>query len=75
MAFGIAKEIFGSSSMKIEFRDAGDVNELRNLLLEKFPRLKELSSFMIAINNRYADMDEKISVQDEIAIIPPVSGG
>jgi len=75
LAFGIAKEIFGNSSVKMEWRDGGSVKELRHSLQEKFPGLKQLSSFMIAVNNRYADLDEMISEKDEIAIIPPVSGG
>ena len=75
LAFGIVRDIFGSSSVNMEVRDACQVAELRNSLEEKFPQLKQLSSFMIAVNNRYAALDEKISTKDEIAIIPPVSGG
>lgn len=75
LAFGIAKEIFGGSSINVELNDACAVNELRHSLEEKFPRLKQLSSFRIAVNNHFASLDEVITEQDEIAIIPPVSGG
>ena len=75
LAFGIAKEILGSSSYNMELSDACAVNELRQSLEEKFPRLKQLSSFRIAVNNHFASLDEVITERDEIAIIPPVSGG
>jgi molybdopterin converting factor subunit 1 len=75
LAFGIAKEIFGSSSCNMELNDACAVKELRHSLEEKFPGLKQLSSFRIAVNNHFALSDEVITEQDEIAVIPPVSGG
>ncbi|MFI5134910.1 MAG: MoaD/ThiS family protein [Chitinophagales bacterium] len=75
LAFGIAKEIFGSSSMKMELKGDITVNDLKNLLEEKFPKLKQLSSFKIALNNHFAAHEEMINESDEIAIIPPVSGG
>jgi molybdopterin converting factor small subunit len=30
---------------------------------------------MIAVNDEYADLKQNIQSKDEIAIIPPVSGG
>jgi len=75
LAFGIAKEIFGNSSVNVELKDESGVNDLKVSLEEKFPRLKQLSSFRIAVNNRFAEANEVIAEQDEIAIIPPVSGG
>lgn len=30
---------------------------------------------MVAVNKRYARDDQRVSVTDEIAIIPPVAGG
>ncbi|MEP7129140.1 MAG: MoaD/ThiS family protein [Chitinophagales bacterium] len=75
LGFGIAKEIFGGASISIELSDKPTVVDLKHSLQEKYPRLKQLSTFMIAVNNRYASSDEMISPTDEIAIIPPVSGG
>jgi len=75
LAFGIVKEIFGGSSIEIELNDICAVNDLKHSLEEKFPQLKRLSSFRIALNNHFASQDETISEEDEIAIIPPVSGG
>ena len=74
LAFGIAKEIFGNSTIKVEIAGQ-DVAALKNALEEKYPRLKQLASYMVAVNNQYAQPELVISNRDEIAIIPPVSGG
>ncbi len=75
LAFGVAKDIFGSSAFDLELSSGSTVGSLRNLLENEYPRLKQLSSFMIAVNNEYASPNEVLDQKDEIAIIPPVSGG
>ena len=75
LAFGIVKEIFNASCVDIPIGEALTVSEFKKNLEEKYPRLKELGSFMIAVNNEYASMDVVIKEGDEVAIIPPVSGG
>ena len=74
LAFGIVKDIFGSSSVSVELNDASS-DALKSLLEEKYPRLKQLASYMIAVNNEYAGAGQAIHERDEVAIIPPVSGG
>ena len=74
LAFGIVKEIFGDSKAEIEINDS-TVTALKNALEEKYPRLKLLVSYMIAVNDEYAELTQDIQNKDEIAIIPPVSGG
>ena len=51
------------------------VGELRQELSERFPELLDLKSLFIAVNNDYADDDRVLKSTDEIALIPPVSGG
>lgn len=75
LAFGIVKDIFQNSVISIDKKDAPSVDALKLLLETKFPRLKELASYMVAVNNEYAAANIDITDQDEIAIIPPVSGG
>lgn len=74
LAFGIAKEIFGKPKIEVELTGKS-VAALKNLLENKFPELKQLSSYLVAVNNEYAGPDVLIDNKDEIAIIPPVSGG
>lgn len=75
LAFGIAKEIVGASTVEVELTSDATVSELRDELEEQFPRLAKLASYMIAVNNEYAVADNALQQRDEIAIIPPVSGG
>ncbi len=75
LAFGIAKDIFGGSTAVAELPNDATVSNLRYLLEQRYPRLKQLATYMIAVNNEYALDGDTIHERDEIAIIPPVSGG
>ena len=73
-AFGITKDLLGGKDTVIEIRGT-TVGELRQELGERFPELMDLRSLFIAVNNDYADDDLVLKATDEIALIPPVSGG
>lgn len=74
LAFGIARDIFGGKSIQIQV-DGATTGNLKAILEQQYPRLKELASYMIAVNDEYAPDNRTINISDEIAIIPPVSGG
>jgi molybdopterin synthase sulfur carrier subunit len=74
LTFGIVKEILGNTSVIVSDSNIS-VAALKAKLEEQYPRLKQLSSFMIAVNGEYANADTIIISGDEVAIIPPVSGG
>ena len=73
--FGIAREICGGPSTELDFPENGTAGELKARLGEVFPRLAGLGSFFVAVNEEYAEAATVIFENDEIAIIPPVSGG
>jgi len=75
LAFGITKDIFGTSEKEIEIDEGADVKALKTLLEKDFPELKKLKSYFIAVDDEYAEDSHTITVSNEIAIIPPVSGG
>lgn len=75
LAFGIAKDIVGGTTADMSLADTSTVHELRRALEQRYPALKQLKSFMIAVNNEYVADEQTINETDEIAIIPPVSGG
>lgn len=75
LAFGIAKDIFGGSTTDVELLDGATTADLKAALELRYPRLKQLASYMVAVNNEYADDAGAITMQDEVALIPPVSGG
>jgi molybdopterin synthase sulfur carrier subunit len=75
LAFGVTKEIFGSSLVSLELTNDATIYNLKYELEQQYPRLKQLASYMVAVNNEYALPGDTIHERDEIAIIPPVSGG
>tara|TARA_R110002051_G_scaffold144021_2_gene216964 strand:- start:494 stop:736 length:243 start_codon:yes stop_codon:yes gene_type:complete len=77
LLFGIAKDIVGKSefNLPIEPKQAFTVLELKAVLVSSFPDFGRLSSFAVAVNSEYANDTFSLKSSDEIAIIPPVSGG
>lgn len=75
LAFGIAKEILAGSTKDLELKDGMTVLELKHQLEADYPALKKLRSYAIAVNSDYAEESTVLHANDEIAIIPPVSGG
>ncbi len=52
------------------------VSQLRDALQEQFPRLEALTSrSRFAIGKRFADDSDSVCTDDEVVLIPPVSGG
>jgi sulfur-carrier protein len=73
-AFGITKDIIGMKESVVEV-EATTVDELKKILFAKYPKLSGLKSLFIAVNHNYAQDGQAITETDEIALIPPVSGG
>lgn len=77
LLFGIAKDIVGRSSWHPldKGESPGTVSELKESLKRNFPEFGKLSSLAVAVNSEYAEDSMHLGQNDEIAIIPPVSGG
>jgi molybdopterin synthase sulfur carrier subunit len=75
MAFGITKDIVGSTLFQFELESGTTVKELKTALEKKYPEIKALKSLLIAVNEEYGNENQIITATDEIALIPPVSGG
>ncbi|SFD25197.1 molybdopterin synthase sulfur carrier subunit [Chitinophaga sp. CF118] len=73
LLFGIAKDIAGAPFIMAE--GITTVAELKVWLYKQYPALQKLRSLMIAVNKVYAADVDVLKPEDEIAIIPPVSGG
>jgi molybdopterin synthase sulfur carrier subunit len=71
-AFGHVKEVLGSELLVN--RELIDVKSLRDYLGNEYPTIV-WSTVAIAINNRYGLDQDPIRLGDEIALLPPVSGG
>ncbi|WP_340198628.1 molybdopterin converting factor subunit 1 [Ascidiimonas sp. W6] len=76
LLFGIAKDIVGTQELRLEKAlNIKTVKELTDFLKNKYPEFQKLRSIAIAVNSNYAEMETALTESDEIAIIPPVSGG
>jgi len=74
--FAQLKDATGCS--EIEWPDVGtmDCNQLWERLLKEFPDLTAHQSCVrLACNGAYATTGESFQGEDEVALIPPVSGG
>lgn len=77
LLFGIAKDIVGKSSFRFNADELApaSVSDLKDRLKGSFPEFRKLSSLAVAVNSIYAEDGDRLNEGDEIAIIPPVSGG
>ncbi|HMQ00605.1 MAG TPA: MoaD/ThiS family protein [Cyclobacteriaceae bacterium] len=74
LAFGITRDIVGGAEISFE-TDAKNMAELRAALEGRYPEIKKLKSLFIAVNQAYVAEEQPINESDELALIPPVSGG
>ena len=72
--FGVAKEIVENDILQLN-SNVETVKDVRDEIMKTHPDFSTIKGFMIAVNQEYATDDQTISSDDEIAIIPPVSGG
>jgi molybdopterin converting factor subunit 1 len=75
LLFGITREIVGQQKLSISMPEESSVPQLLEKLQSEYPQLKELQSLMVAVNNEYGQAQQVLKESDEIALIPPVSGG
>jgi len=73
--FGITKDIVGSNKLELDVKDEMTVQSLKEYFQNIYPEFKRLNSFAIAVNSVYVRDNLTLQTGDEIAIIPPVSGG
>jgi sulfur-carrier protein len=72
--FGISRDILGGREVEIVLTGTS-VGDLRQHLYTTYPELQKLNSLFIAINLEYAADEHVLTEKDEVALIPPVSGG
>ena len=75
--FGAAREIAGASEIDFVLPNNTKSAEAFETILGAFPALRERfgKSLLFAVNQNYADGEETIRHNDELAVFPPVSGG
>ena len=74
--FGIVRERIGLSEEVVALVESSTVADLAAILAAKHGNLAAgVSSLRLAVNLEYVDSDAILHDDDEVAVIPPVSGG
>jgi MoaE-MoaD fusion protein len=74
--FGMLKDLAGKSSDWLELPEPASVADVLAHYQAHIPRLKDsLPSLAVAVNQQYAGRETKLKTDDEVALLPPVSGG
>ena len=74
--FASYKEKAGASDIEMSLSDAATVSDAASELLRRYPSISgDASRLMIAVNEEYQEHDYPLAENDEVAFIPPVSGG
>ncbi|MEW6126652.1 MAG: molybdenum cofactor biosynthesis protein MoaE [Acidobacteriota bacterium] len=76
LLFGQAREFAGKQQIELSVIQPATVESAFAMLKSEFPRLAAMQrSLMFAVNEEYASLNQSLSNNDQLAILPPVSGG
>ncbi|MFD2936938.1 MoaD/ThiS family protein [Spirosoma flavum] len=75
LLFGITRDLTGQSAVSVPLTEGDNVGDLINQLHQNYPALAGIRSLLVAVNGEYAESEQILVHHDEIALIPPVSGG
>ena len=74
--FGQLREITGFAEDYAELSDGARIEDLYERYGRRFPRLLEFrASVAASINQEYSNFRAHLATDDEVAFLPPVSGG
>ena len=74
--FATSREIVGEGQLAWTFRDGTTVGQLVEAVLAKYPRLLgHEKSMVLAVNHEVVRLDVVLREGDEVALLPPMSGG
>ena len=73
--FASAREAIGASTMDVDVPLGANLGTLMAKFRHAHPQLASAPSLLVSVNMEYAGNDQALREDDEIALIPPVSGG
>ena len=74
--FATYREVVGSKERKVRLGDRATLRDLLDAVYAGHPRLKSHEGAMlVAVNHEFADPSARLRDGDEVALMPPVSGG
>lgn len=76
LLFAAARDHVAADAVSVEVPAGATVAVLRAELAQQFPALASLlAKSAIAVNHDFAENTHVLAATDEVAVIPPVSGG
>jgi molybdopterin converting factor subunit 1 len=74
--FARLRDLVGAGELRREAADAATVESIWHALVSDYPAIAPYAASMsCAVNAEYARMTTKLRDGDEVAFLPPVSGG
>ena len=74
--FARLRELSGQSELRVDVPDGADARAAWNGLTAEYPALAPYGgSVSCAVNEEYARLTTRLKDGDEVAFLPPVSGG
>ncbi len=74
--FGMLKEIVGHAAEDAEFPAGADLRAVFECYAARFPQMRQMAaSIVVARNQEFAPLSTALADGDEVAFLPPVSGG
>jgi molybdopterin synthase catalytic subunit len=74
--FGAVREAVGEKELLVDVPDGVDANALRQRLASRYPVFDEFGERLaVSVNFEITGLDTVLSEGDEVAFLPPVSGG
>jgi molybdopterin converting factor small subunit len=74
LCFGVLGERMGGSPESLEIAEGAIVADVLNVYRERLPEFG-WDSIAVAVNQEYARAPDLLKDGDEVALLPPVSGG
>ena len=76
LLFAILRDRAGVSEVRVDLPEGATVRAAADAVFERFPALRAAArSVAYAVNRAYCRPDATLKDEDEVALIPPVSGG
>ncbi|MBS3782140.1 MAG: MoaD/ThiS family protein [Candidatus Thermoplasmatota archaeon] len=74
--FASARDIVGKKDLKMEIQQNWKVEDVLKTIFKKYPELEEMEDqLLISVNKDRTKKNEVLKDGDEIAVMPPVTGG
>ena len=74
--FAAARQAVDQELLELELADGATITDLKNELVKQFPQFESMREhLLVAVDAEYAKEDQVLMPDQEVALIPPVSGG